>query len=77
MSWVLNPKTDHISPQFHVIFDDKFTSVKPTTETEYIKIWKGLSRTNKLQADLSYDLELDDITWKANNYKKKPSEHLK
>ena len=53
-----------------IIFDDKFTSVKPTTETEHIKIWTGLSKTNKLQADLSYDLELDDITWQANNYKK-------
>ena len=31
---VLNPKTGHVSPQFHVVFDDKFDTVKQGIDVE-------------------------------------------
>ena len=47
-----------------MIFDDKFTSVTPTTESQKIKVWQGLSKKNSMKAYLSFDMNLDDTTWK-------------
>ena len=37
VAWVLNPNTDHISAQYHVIFDDMFTTVAATSDTDKIE----------------------------------------
>ena len=39
---VLNPRTGHVSPQFHVVFDDKFDTVKQGTNID--SLWQ--SKTN-------------------------------
>eukprot|EP00957_Ditylum_brightwellii_P089460 6812397-Ditylum_brightwellii.AAC.1 len=37
VAWVLNPNTDHISTQYHNIFDDMFTTVATTSDTDKIE----------------------------------------
>ncbi|KAL7561622.1 hypothetical protein ACA910_001490 [Epithemia clementina (nom. ined.)] len=46
VSLVLNPRTGHVSPQFHVKHDDFFETVsgKPTNYDSPPPIWKSLSR---------------------------------
>ena len=39
---VLNAKTLHISPQFHVVFDDNFTTIPYLLENEISPNWKEL-----------------------------------
>jgi hypothetical protein len=40
---VFNPKTQHISPQYHVIFDDKFSTVPSLhSEAQRNKTWSEL-----------------------------------
>ena len=37
---ILNPATGHISPQFHVVFDDSFSTVMPLDQAdEIISFW--------------------------------------
>ena len=38
----LKPKTWHISAHNHLVIDDDFTTVKPTTNAVAIKRWQGL-----------------------------------
>ena len=45
VSYVLNPMTDHISPQYHVIYDDDFATVSAQTDMQKVKIWEGLNKT--------------------------------
>ena len=45
VSLILNPKTDHISAQYHVIFDDDFHTVTSASEDDEIEVWKGLYKT--------------------------------
>ena len=45
VAWVLNPNTDHISAQYHVIFGNMFTTVAALTDTKSIELWKGLYKT--------------------------------
>ena len=47
---ILNPSTSHISPQFHVIFDDHILTVISQTESEEVpKEWNDLCITNCYQ----------------------------
>eukprot|EP00957_Ditylum_brightwellii_P114864 8759322-Ditylum_brightwellii.AAC.1 len=46
VAWVLNPITDHISAQYHVIFDDMFTTVTAITDEDKIELWNGLFPTH-------------------------------
>ncbi len=39
---VLNPRTGHVSPQFHVVFDDLFTTVPFTKNSEVPPNWAEL-----------------------------------
>ena len=41
---VLNPNTDHISPQYHIVFDDKFETIHKTKQTENLNLWNVLSK---------------------------------
>eukprot|EP00957_Ditylum_brightwellii_P057948 4393574-Ditylum_brightwellii.AAC.1 len=45
VAWVLNPNTDHMSSQYHVICDNMFTTVAATSGTDKIELWKGLHKT--------------------------------
>ena len=40
VSLILNTKTDHISPQYHVVFDDDFQTVPITDDDQEIEVWK-------------------------------------
>jgi hypothetical protein len=56
---VLNPKTQHISPQYHVIFDDKFTTVPSLNSVEQRDaIWDELFKQNKNELFI----DPDDLT---------------
>ena len=41
---VLNPKTDHISPRYHLVYDDDFTTVSTETSQDDVMIWEGLEK---------------------------------
>ena len=43
---VLNPKTDHISAQYHVIFDDNFETLNTTSKTTNIDQWTTIHKRN-------------------------------
>ena len=45
VSYVLNTRTDHISPQYHVIYDDDFATLSAQTELQEVNLWKGLDKT--------------------------------
>lgn len=53
VAMVLNPKTDHISCQFHVIFDDKFDTVNSSTNADKAKLWIELSKSTFSHSDKS------------------------
>ena len=53
---VLNPKTLHISPQFHVVFDDEFTTVPYLTGQETPPNWKNLVKKSESSNVEDYDL---------------------
>ena len=39
---VLNPKTGHVSPQFHCVFDDHFTTVSRMSNVMVLSKWADL-----------------------------------
>eukprot|EP00957_Ditylum_brightwellii_P168613 12833894-Ditylum_brightwellii.AAC.1 len=53
VAWVMNPNTDHISAQYHVIFDDMFTTVTTTTDADKIELWNGLFPTHTKPLDIA------------------------
>lgn len=56
---VLNPKTQHISPQYHVIFDDKFTTVPSLNSVEEQNaIWNELFKQKKNEIFI----DVEDLT---------------
>ena len=60
---MLNPNTDHISPQYHLTFDDNFTTVNPSTNINISSIWKGLYKKNAYISNYDTEFSLDDTTW--------------
>ena len=46
---ILNPETGHISSQYHIIFDDKFETIKANTPTTTLDIWDGLYKQKALE----------------------------
>ena len=44
VSYVLNLRTDHISAQYHLVYDDDFSTVTATTNSAAIKRWEGLNK---------------------------------
>eukprot|EP00957_Ditylum_brightwellii_P210380 15364904-Ditylum_brightwellii.AAC.1 len=46
VAWVLNPNTDHISAQYHVMLDDMFTTIVASSDTDQIDTWKGLHKAS-------------------------------
>eukprot|EP00804_Cyclotella_cryptica_P001528 CCRYP_003749-RA/>CCRYP_003749-RA protein AED:0.13 eAED:-0.00 QI:0/0/0/1/0/0.33/3/0/1355 len=65
---ILNPRTQHISPQFHVIFDDAFTTVPSlTSESERDHRFEQLFSTSREcyidPSDIAPNSELLDDHW--------------
>jgi hypothetical protein len=46
VSLTLNPKTGHISPQFHVVYDDDFTTVPYLHTASNPPHWAALVNTS-------------------------------
>jgi hypothetical protein len=56
---VFNPKTAMISPQYHIIFDNDFTTVPYMEQGEIPPNWEYLYRLSKESAtDESFNLAL-------------------
>jgi hypothetical protein len=59
---VLNPRTGHISPQFHVVFDDDFTTVPYLRKMEVPPHWAELVRSS---AEVQLYTEHQVSTWQS------------
>ena len=55
---VLNPETDYITPQYHVVFDNKFQTVDIEKSTDSWKIWDTLAEFNRQHPKPYIDLQL-------------------
>jgi hypothetical protein len=54
---VLNPRTGHVSPQFHVVFDNLFTTVSYMKKSEVPPNWAELvEKSSEQVTDEDYDL---------------------
>ena len=54
---VMNPRTLHVSPQFHVVYDDDFTTVPSMRSGDIPDNWKDLVATsNKILQDSTDDV---------------------
>ena len=53
---VLNPKTLYVSPQYHVAFDDDFSTVPFLASTDVPPNWAALVSCSESSTDLDYDL---------------------
>jgi hypothetical protein len=62
---VLNPKTLRVSPQFHIVFDNEFSTVAFMRNGEIPPHWSALVQQS---AELATDEEFDLATTWANNY---------
>ena len=61
---VLNPRTLHVSPQFHVVFDDDFTTVPYLSSHDMPPNWTNLLQNAEAATDEDYDLAK---TWIASS----------
>jgi hypothetical protein len=59
---ILNPMTGHISPQFHVVFDDDFTTVPYLRKMEVPPHWAELVRSS---AEVQLYTEHQVSTWQS------------
>jgi hypothetical protein len=59
---ILNPRTGHISPQFHVVFDDDFTTVPYLRKMEVPPHWAELVRSS---AEVQLYTEHQVSTWQS------------
>ncbi len=54
---VLNPRTGHVSPQYHVVFDDLFTTVSFMQKSKVPPNWANLvEKSRDKVTDEHYDL---------------------
>jgi len=53
---VLNPRTGHVSPQFHVVFDDHFTTVPFMEKNEVPPHWSKLIENLREKVEEHYEL---------------------
>ena len=58
---VLNPETGHISPQFHVAFDDKISTVSLMREVTIPPNWTDITQHSSLSGAME-NIELN-YTW--------------
>ena len=45
VAYILNPKTDHISLQYHLTYDDDFATFSAKYPQDNVKIWEDLKKT--------------------------------
>ena len=50
VSLIFNPKTRHVSPQYHVVYDDDFTSVTSGVARNWASVFNDLFQTNRAEA---------------------------
>jgi hypothetical protein len=54
---VFNPRIGHVSPQFHVVFDDTFSTIPYTEKHEVPPNWADLvKKSTEKVTDEDYDL---------------------
>ena len=72
---VFNPETGHVSPQFHVVFYDQFSTV---TFIRGSKIPKKLERPGEMQLTKRSTRKIDlNDTWFTQDIEQYPSENLR
>ncbi len=59
---IYNTSTGFVSPQYHVVYDDDFTSVERKSDTEMKGIWETLFTTNRDVPPDDY-MHVDDLQW--------------
>ena len=69
---ILNPETGHVSPQFHVVFDDKFSTVPFMREATIPPNWTNL--VHRSQSGAPYNIDLKD-TWFIPDIEEVPSKN--
>jgi hypothetical protein len=69
---VLNPTTLHVSPQFHVVFDDEFTTVQHLRDGTIPTHWKELiEKSSESSTDEDFDLA---AVWSSHHFQINPDE---
>jgi len=68
---VLNPSTLHVSPQFHVAFDDNFATVPYLASAETPPVWEEIVQKSEDVSERDYDLAK---LWMSMN--NNPEKHL-
>jgi len=68
---VLNPSTLHVSPQFHVAFDDNFATVPYLASAETPSVWEEIVQKSEDVSERDYDLAK---LWMSMN--NNPEKHL-
>ena len=59
---IKNPKTNHISPQFHCVYDDNFETVHSNDPNNPPPIWDDLIINHRFRSDYDFDVDVVD-TW--------------
>ena len=65
VSYVLNLKTDNISPQYHCVYDDDFTTVNAAKDADKIKLWSGLYTAQPNERSIINNLDKNKITFEC------------
>ena len=60
---IYNVSTGYVSPQYHVVYDNDFTSVERKSDSEMRATWDTLFKTNRDVPPDDY-MEVDDPQWK-------------
>ena len=66
---VLNPRTMHVSPQYHVAFDDTFATVQYLSTNDILPNWKELVEKAKRPSEENCDLTQYWMRSQENNHK--------
>ena len=70
---ILNPRTGHVSPQFHVVFDDNFTTVPYMNKNQVPPNWANLVESSREDVTVEqYDLA---NTWLASTLEQNSEHH--
>ena len=63
MSYVLNLKTDNISPQYHCVYDDDFTTVNSAKDADKVTLWSDLYKAQLNEISLINQLDVTKYTF--------------
>ena len=65
MSYILNLKTDNISPQYHCVYDDDFTTVKSAKDADKVTLWSGLYKAQPNERSIVNKLDKHKNTFEC------------